>query len=81
MHALSLTSDWLTVSEWACKFAEIYHDLLVAADAQAAKQKNDSTGLREIAAHLSSRLISGGFRVSVVVHASESHKKFFLYRV
>lgn len=33
LHALSLTSDWLTVSEWACKVTEVYPDLLVAADA------------------------------------------------
>jgi hypothetical protein len=75
LHALSLTSDWLTVSEWACKVAEVYPDLLVAADAQAAKQKNDTTGLREIAARLSSRLSSGGFGASVEVDASERPKK------
>lgn len=75
LHALSLTSDWLTVSEWACKVAEVYPDLLVAADAQAAKQKNETTGLREIAARLSSRLSSGGFGASVEVDASERPKK------
>lgn len=75
LHALSLTTDWLTVSEWACKVAEVYPDLLVAADAQAAKQKNDTTGLREIAARLSSRLSSGGFGASVEVDASERPKK------
>lgn len=75
LHALSLTSDWLTVSEWACKVAEVYPDLLIAADAQAAKQKNDTTGLREIAARLSSRLSSGGFGASVEVDASERPKK------
>ena len=75
LHALSLTSDWLTVSDWACKVAEVYPDLLAAADAQAAKQKNDTTGLREIAARLSSRLSSGGFGASVEVDASERPKK------
>lgn len=75
LHALSLTSDWRTVSEWACKVAEVYPDLLVAADAQAAKQKNDTTGLREIAARLSSRLSSGGFGSAVEVDASERPKK------
>jgi len=49
--------------------------LLIAADAQAAKQKNDTTGLREIAARLSSRLSSGGFGASVEVDASERPKK------
>ncbi len=75
LQALSQTTDWLTVSEWACKVAEVYPDLLVAADAQAAKQKNDTTGLREIAARLSSRLSSGGFGASVEVDASERPKK------
>ena len=75
LEALRQTTDWLTVSEWACKVAEVYPDLLVAADAQAAKQKNDTTGLREIAARLSSRLSSGGFGASVEVDASERPKK------
>ncbi len=75
LDALSQTSEWLTVSEWACKVADVYPDLLVAADAQAAKQKNDTTGLREIAARLSSRLSSGGFGASVEVDASERPKK------
>jgi len=75
LEALRQTTDWITVSEWACKVAEVYPDLLVAADAQAAKQKNDTTGLREIAARLSSRLSSGGFGASVEVDASERPKK------
>ncbi len=75
LEALRQTTDWLTVSEWACKVAEVYPDLLIAADAQAAKQKNDTTGLREIAARLSSRLSSGGFGASVEVDASERPKK------
>lgn len=75
LDALSQTSEWLTVSEWACKVADVYPDLLVAADAQAARQKNDTTGLREIAARLSSRLSSGGFGASVEVDASERPKK------
>ncbi|MGE6315676.1 HNH endonuclease [Shewanella baltica] len=75
MQALSSISDWLTVSEWASKVAEAYPDLLVAADAQAANQKNDTTGLREIAARLSSRLSSGGFGASIEVDASERSKK------
>ena len=75
LQALSQTTDWLTVSEWACKVAEVYPDLLVAADAQAAKQKNDTTGLREIAARLSSRISSGGFGSQIEVDASERPKK------
>jgi hypothetical protein len=75
LEALRQTTDWLTVSQWAYKVAEVYPDLLAAADAQAAKQKNYTTGLREIAARLSSRLSSGGFGASVEVDASERPKK------
>lgn len=75
LQALSLTNDWLTVSEWACKVADVYPELLAEADEQASRQKNDTTGLREIAARLSSRLSSGGFGASVEVDASERPKK------
>lgn len=61
LYALSAAAEWLTVSDWALKVAELFPDLLANADAQAAKQKNDTTGLREIAARLSSRVSSGGF--------------------
>ncbi|GHW53992.1 TPA: HNH endonuclease [Vibrio cholerae] len=75
LHALSLTNDWLTVSEWAMKVADTYPELLENAEKQAANQKNDTTGLREIAARLSSRLSSGSFGASVEVDASERPKK------
>ncbi len=61
LYALSAAADWLTVSEWALKVADLFPDLLANADAQAAKQKNDTTGLREIAGRRSSRIFSGGF--------------------
>lgn len=35
----NVSSDWLTVSEWALKVAELFPDLLSNAEAQAAKQK------------------------------------------
>lgn len=75
LYALSAAAAWLTVSEWALKVAELFPDLLANADAQAAKQKNDTTGLREIAARLSSRISSGGFGSQIEVDASERPKK------
>lgn len=75
LHALSLSNDWLTVSEWALKVAELFPDLLANAEAQAANQKNDTTGLREIAARLSSRISSGGFGSQIEVDATERPKK------
>ncbi|EHR42612.1 HNH endonuclease signature motif containing protein [Alishewanella jeotgali] len=75
LYALSAAADWLTVSEWALKVSELFPDLLANADAQASKQKNDTTGLREIAARLSSRISSGGFGSQIEVDASERPKK------
>lgn len=75
LYALSTAAEWLTVSEWALKVAELFPDLLANAEAQAANQKNDTTGLREIAARLSSRISSGGFGSQIEVDASERPKK------
>lgn len=75
LYALNVASDWLTVSEWALKVAELFPDLLSNAEAQAAKQKNDTTGLREIAARLSSRISTGGFGSQIEVDVSERPKK------
>ncbi|MCB5226648.1 HNH endonuclease [Alishewanella sp. 16-MA] len=75
LYALSAAADWLTVSEWALKVAELFPDLLANADAQAAKQRNDTTGLREIAARLSSRISSGGFGSHIEVDTTERPKR------
>lgn len=75
LHALSLTNDWLTVSEWAMKVADTYPELLENAEKQAANQKNDTTGLREIAARLSSRISSNGFGSQIEVNTEEKPKK------
>lgn len=61
LEALKSFDDWVTVSEWAIRVGELYPDLLEAANIQAANQANDTTGLRELAARISSRLSTGGF--------------------
>lgn len=61
LEALKSFDDWVVVSEWATKVGEIYPDLLEAANVQAANQANDTTGIRELAARISSNLSSGGF--------------------
>ena len=43
------------------RVGELYPELLEAANEQAANQANDTTGLRELAARISSRLSIGGF--------------------
>ena len=84
LEALKKFDDWVIVSVWAEKVCEIYPEILLEADEQASKQANETTGLREIAARISSRLSSGGFpdieideteRPRKVKYATESGKK------
>ena len=74
LEALKTFDDWVIVSEWAIKVGELYPDLLAEANAQAEKQANPTTGLRELAARISSRLSSGGFP-EVEVDESERPRK------
>lgn len=59
LEALKTFDGFVTVSEWAVKFGEMYPELLEKANKEAQNQKNDTTGLREIAARISSRLATG----------------------
>jgi len=61
LEALKTFEDWIIVSDWAVRVGELYPDLLKAANEQAANQVNETTGLRELAARISSRLSTGGF--------------------
>ena len=74
LEALKTFDDWVIVSEWAIKVGEIYPDLLTEANEQAEQQANPTTGLRELAARISSRLSSGGFP-EVEVDESERPRK------
>ena len=74
LEALKSFDDWIIVSEWATRVGELYPDLLEAANIQAANQANDTTGLRELAARISSNLSSGGF-LDVEVDDSERPRK------
>lgn len=75
LEALKTFTDFVTVSEWAVKFSEMYPDELEKANEQAKNQKIDTTGLKEIAARMSSRLSSGGFSKTVQIDDSERPKK------
>lgn len=75
LEALKTLSDWVIVSEWAKKFAELYPDEYAKAEEQARNQKNDTTGLREIAARISSRLSTGGFEDTVEIDDSERPRR------
>ena len=61
LEALKKIDGWVIVSVWAEKVGEIYPEILLEADNQASKQTNATTGLREIAARISSRLSTSGF--------------------
>ncbi len=74
IEALKTFNDYVTVSEWAQKVSELYPDILENAEKQAKAQKNDTTGLREIAARISSRLSAGGFS-NVLIDDSERPRK------
>jgi len=74
IKAIENNHDWLTVSEWALQVAERYPEILAKAENDAVNQKNKTTGLREIAARISSRLSANGFE-SLDVDTSEKPKK------
>lgn len=68
-------NDWTTVSNWAIKVGELYPDLLEKANKEAANHKNPSTGLRELAARISSWISTGDFAGLVEVDESERPRK------
>ncbi len=75
LEALKTFTDYVTVSEWAQRFSEMFPDELQKANEQAANQKHDTTGLREIAARISSRLSTGGYSKEVLIDDSERPRK------
>lgn len=75
IEALKTFSDYVTISEWAVKFGEMYPEELEKANEQAAQQKNDTTGLRELAARISSNISSGKWSKELLIDDSERPKK------
>lgn len=75
LEALKTFDNFVTVSEWAIKVGEVYPDLLEKANQEARNQANDTTGLREIAARIGSRLSTGGFDGFVKVDDTERPRK------
>jgi len=75
LEALKVFDDWVTVSEWATKFGELYPDLLEKANQEAANQANETTGLREIAARISSNISRGAYEDSIEIDTSERPRK------
>jgi hypothetical protein len=75
VEALKQVEGWATVSAWAIKVGEVYPDLLEKANREAENQKNPTTGIREIAARISSRISTGGFTGHIEVDESERPRK------
>lgn len=65
--SLQKVGDWLTISDWAKVVAKDNPDLLDSANEQAKNQKQKTTGLREIAARLSSLTSSGALNDFILV--------------
>jgi len=68
-------NEWTTVSSWAELVGETYPDVLPTADEQAANQKSETTGLRELAARISSCISNGSFGQQIEIDTSERPRK------
>ncbi|ADG94631.1 hypothetical protein Arnit_2983 [Arcobacter nitrofigilis DSM 7299] len=75
IEALKTIDNFVSVSEWAIKVGEIYPDLLEKANIEAQKQKNDTTGVREIAARISSQVPKYELDGVIEVDKTERPKK------
>lgn len=75
IEALKTFDEFVTVSEWAIKVGKIYPDLLDKANREAQNQKNDTTGVREIAARISSQVPKYELDGVIVVDKAERPKK------
>ncbi len=75
LEALKNLDDWVIVSDWAFKVGEIYPDLLAKAEIEAASQAHETTGLREIAARISSAISTGAYENQIEIYTSERPRK------
>jgi len=75
LEALKDLDDWVIVSEWATRFGELYPELLEKANEEAINQANETTGLREIAARISSAISRGAYIDNIEIDSSERPRK------
>jgi len=75
LEALKDINDWVIVSEWATRFGELYPELLEKANEEARNQANETTGLREIAARISSSISRGAYIDNIEIDSSERPRK------
>ncbi len=75
LEALRSLDDWAIVSDWAKQFGELYPELLEKANREAANHANESTGLREIAARISSNINRGAYKNKIEIDTSEKPRR------
>lgn len=75
LDALKHIDGFVLVSEWAVKVGELYPDSLEKANQEAKKQANDTTGLRELAARISSAIARGSYHDHIEINTSERPRK------
>lgn len=75
LEALKEINDWVIVSDWARKVGELYPDLLDKANQEAEHQLRDTTGLREIAARISSAIVRGAYIDNIEIDESDKPRK------
>lgn len=75
LEALKDINGWATVSEWAQHVGKMFPDLLAKANAEAKEHKSKTTGLREIAARISSNISRGAYVGKISIDESESPRK------
>ena len=73
LEALQTLEGWVIVSEWAQRFGEINPDLLAKAEREAENQANETTGLREIAARISSVISNGAYKNKIEIDTSSKN--------
>jgi len=75
LDALRKINGWTTVSDWAIKVGDLYPELLEKANLEAKGHKRPTTGIREIAARISSWVSTDGFAGKIEVDESERPKR------
>lgn len=75
LEALKDFEGWVSVWEWSVRFCEKYPDMHAKAEEDAKNQKQDTTGLREISARISSRLSRGSFSAHIEIDESDRPRK------
>jgi hypothetical protein len=75
LEALRDLADWVTVSEWAIHVGKMFPDLLEKANEDAKNQKRSTTGLRELAARISSNITRNAYDGKIQLDETERPRR------